>query len=213
VLEVAPKVVLGDPIKIAVRGRPGNPYLVAADVGRKQAVFSGAVIHLDMGPFLTIFGSGTLAPNGAAVFEVPTPRAPVLENLTLFFQALADDAAVPRRVAASDGKSCTLLRDDGQPLITLLTVNKIPRDLNGAEIGEGGLFVPTSGFTIDLSFATRGQRADRSALAVRDLRQGARPRHDPAEHEPRAVLSRSATATARRPRPSRRRGRSPRGRP
>ena len=167
VLELPHRVVLGDPIRLAVRGRPQNPYLVLADVGRKLTVFNQVFIHLDLGPALTVIGAGALGANGAAFHEVPTPRDPALENFTLYFQALGDDAAVVRRLSASDGKSCTLLRDDGQPLITLLTVNKISRDQNGAEIGEGGLWVPTTGFTIDLAFATRGRAPiDPSSLVV-----------------------------------------------
>ena len=167
VLDMPHKVVLGDPIKLSLRGRPNNPYLVLADVGRKLNPWNGVFIHLDLGPALTVIGSGFLPGNGSAFHQIATPRAPELENLTLWFQGFSDDASVVRRLAASDGKSCTLLRDSGQPLISLLTVNKIPRDQNGQEIGEGTLWVPTFGFTIDLAFATRGRAPiDKSSLVV-----------------------------------------------
>lgn len=167
VLDLPHKVVLGDPVKIAVRGRPGNPYVVLADVGRRLNPWNGVFIHLDLGPALTILGSGTFPGNGSAFLQLPTPRAPILENLTLYFQAFADDGSVLRRLASSDGKSCTLLRDDNQPLISLLTVDRIPRDQNGQEIGEGTPWVPTHGFTIDLTFATRGRGAlDKNTLVV-----------------------------------------------
>lgn len=167
VLDLPHKVVLGDPVKVAVRGRPGNPWLVLADVGRKLNPWNGVFIHLDLGPALTVIGSGVFPANGAAFVQIPTPQAPVLENLTLWFQGFTDDASIARRLGASDGKSCTFLKDVGQPLITLLTVNRIPRDQNGQEIGEGTPWVPTSGFTIDLTFATRGRGAlDKTSLVV-----------------------------------------------
>jgi len=106
VLDMPHKVVLGDPIKLSLRGRPNNPYLVLADVGRKLNPWNGVFIHLDLGPALTVIGSGFLPGNGSAFHQIATPRAPELENLTLWFQGFSDDASVVRRLAASDGKSC-----------------------------------------------------------------------------------------------------------
>ena len=75
------------------------------------------------------------------------------------FQAFAIDAGVINGIASSDAKAVTLHREQNQPLIRLLTVNRIERDFNGSEKDEGVMTVPHVGFTIDVFFDDRGKAA------------------------------------------------------
>ena len=81
---------------------------------------------------------------------------PGSNGLVVHFQGFARDTSALGNYVASDGKQVTFWDDVAQPMIRLLTVNGIPRDQNGAEINEGNLFVPETGFTVDVTFDDRG---------------------------------------------------------
>ena len=178
VLDMPHRVVLGDTMKFAVRGRPGVPYSIFADVTRTRVLLNGTVFyHLGANPLLLIGGALTMPANGSAQHALPVPSIPALNGLTLFAQAFALDAGVIKGIASSDAKTVTLHREQNQPLIRLLTVNRIERDFNGSEKGEGMLTVPHVGFTVDVFFDDRGKAAiDPKSLEVTadiDLANGA----------------------------------------
>jgi hypothetical protein len=103
--------------------------------------------------------AGFLPANGQTLHTLPLPAAAALDGATLFFQAFSADGGSYRGVTVSDGKPLTLHKDQNQPIIALLTVNRIPADQNGSEEREGTLHVPRTGFSIDLFVDPRGQGA------------------------------------------------------
>ncbi|MCC6670521.1 MAG: hypothetical protein IT458_05630 [Planctomycetes bacterium] len=157
VLDVADRAVLGDRLALTVRARPANPYAVFVGPARRVAYYRGVPLHLEFAAGAVLLLQGVVPPDGAAPHALPIPAVAGLENVTLHFQAFTEDAGVVNRIAASDHKQTLLLKDLGQPVISLLTVNQIPRDQNGAEFDEGTVQVPPTGFTIDLYFDPRGR--------------------------------------------------------
>ena len=155
VLELPRRAVLGDTIQYEVLGRPGNPWLVLGDAAVRTRFQNGFYLQLSGTPALFVLGGGFMPASGNTLVSLPVPNAPELDGATLWFQAFADDAGVVNRAALSDSKPLTLHRDAQQPLIALLTVNRIPADQNGSERNEGILSVPTTGFSIDLTFDPR----------------------------------------------------------
>lgn len=168
VLETPHRVVMGGTLDLRVLGRPGNPYVVFGDVGRQLTVFGNLWIHLDMGPHLFLAAEGRTGADGrGALHRLKVPDLPFLDGSVLYFQAFAVEPGAFGGLAASDGKKVTFHKELRQPLITLLTVNGIPRDQNGSEIAEGRLTVPPTGFSIDLRFDDRGRGAiDPGSLVV-----------------------------------------------
>ena len=166
-LDMPHRAVMGEPLRFAVRGRPGNPYVVFGDAGNNVSRFGRLDINLSLSPMLFIAGIGVLPAHGSAPHALPIPNVPSADGSALYFQAFATDDGVLDGFAASDGKQVTFHKEQNQPLISLLTVNRIPRDQNGAERNEGTIRVPPSGFTVDLFFDTRGRGPiDPSSLTV-----------------------------------------------
>lgn len=166
-LEMPHRVVIGDNLDFAVRGRPGNLFTVLADLGNTQRRFGRVRIHLDLSPALTQVALGIMPASGSSAFSVPVVNDPALVGLVVYFQAFARDTSALGGWVASDGKTLTVHDEQGEPLIRLLTVNDIPRDQNGSETAEGTLNVPPMGFTVDLTFDDRGQGPiDAASLVV-----------------------------------------------
>ncbi len=162
VLDMPNRAVMGNALGLAVRGRPGVPYLVIGDVGRNTFAWAGnrnLLVHLSLTPAMFVATSGVLPAHGSQPHALGVPVVPTLEGAVLYFQAFGRDQGVIGGYAASDGKSVTFHTEQGQPLLSLLTVNRIPRDQNGAEIDEGTMAVPPTGFTVDLVFDDRGKGA------------------------------------------------------
>jgi hypothetical protein len=167
VLDMPHRAVMGGALQFAVRGRPGNPYVVFGDIGNRAARFRRLPLHLDLSPALFVAAMGTLPAHGSGAHALGLPNVPSADGLVLYFQAFGTDAGVYDGWTASDGKAVTFHKELNQPLISLLTVNRIPRDQNGAEPGEGTLAVPVTGFTVDLFFDGRSQGAiDPQSLVV-----------------------------------------------
>jgi hypothetical protein len=167
VLDLPHRAVLGSALKFTVRARPTVPYVVYGDVGRRLTILRRVWVHLDLGPALFLAAGGRMPGSGGVQHQLAIPNDPALHDVTLHFQAFVSDASILDGLGASDGKQVTFHREEQQPLISLLTVNKIPRDLNGAEINEGVLYVPPTGFTIDVFFDERGRGAiDPASLVV-----------------------------------------------
>ncbi|MFQ5504577.1 MAG: hypothetical protein ACE5F1_07240, partial [Planctomycetota bacterium] len=168
ILDAPHRAVLGDTLKFSVQGRPGNPYIVFADGARGRQLIGGRVWwHLAGSPVLFMPAFGFMPANGSAPHALALPRIASLDGVKLYMQSLCFDKGVFGGMASSDSKTLTLHKDLGQPLIRLLTVNRISRDLNASDPGEGIMTLPTVGFTIDLWFDERGKAAiDPSALKV-----------------------------------------------
>ncbi len=154
-LEMPHRTVMGGPLQFAVRGRPGVPYVVFGAGARARYPYQNLTVHLGLGS-LFVAGSGVLPPAGASAHALPIPNVPGLDGSRLFFQGFGQDSSAIGGLTATDSKAVTLLRERGQPLVPLLTVNRIPRDQNGSEPLEGRLAVPLTGFSIDLVFDDRG---------------------------------------------------------
>lgn len=158
VLETSGRVVLGDPLRLEVRGRPGNPYLILVDAVRQTTRVKGSVwLQLQLGPAAFLAAWGVQSAGGRAVHTLRTPAVAALDGVTIYAQALGADESSPGGLTASDSKAVVLERERGQPLITLLTLNRIPADANGSEPREGSLFVPPTGASVDIFFADRGK--------------------------------------------------------
>jgi hypothetical protein len=155
-LEMPRAVVAGDTLRYEVLGRPGNPWVVLGDAAVRTRFQNGIYIQLQGTGALFVLAAGFMPATGNTLGSLTIPNAPELDGATVWFQAFGDDGGVINRATSSDSKPLTIHRDNRQPLVSLLTVNRIPADQNGSERNEGTLAVPTTGFSVDLTFAERG---------------------------------------------------------
>jgi hypothetical protein len=163
-LDMPRHVVAGDDLALLARCRPGLPYVVVADTTVTRRIIRGVPFY-PVNPVVVAFGH--MPPSGEAIHSLPTPAFPGLDGLEVYFQALNADPAITSSTGASTFQAVKFHRDDGQPLIKLFTVNRIPRSFNGSEPNEGTLVTPPTGFTVDVFFDPRGQGPiDPSSLVV-----------------------------------------------
>ena len=166
-LKMPSRVVLGDNLTIEVRGRPGNAFVVFADASKARFRIGLALFQLAASPAMFPAAFGFQSAKGTSKVSLKIPVIAALDNVKIHFQALAADSSIPGGIGASDSKTVSLHKERSQPLITLLTVNKIPKDMNGSEVLDGVLTVPPVGFTIDLTFNDRGKGTiDQNSLVV-----------------------------------------------